>query len=71
MLHSMYKKGLVTIITPSYNSAHLIIRLLDSVLTQTYPNVEMFVIDDGSTDDTKDVVESYILAFQRRGYVLH
>lgn len=71
MLHSMYKKGLVTIITPSYNSAHLITRLLDSVLTQTYPNVEMFVIDDGSTDDTKDVVESYILAFQRRGYVLH
>lgn len=67
----MYKKGLVNIITPSYNNAHLITRLLDSVLIQTYPEVEMFVIDDGSTDNTKEIVDAYVAMFAERGYILH
>ena len=67
----MLNKGLISIITPSYNSAKLIKRLLDSVLVQSYPNVEMFVIDDGSLDDTKTIVEYYIPLFQNRGYCLN
>ena len=67
----MYKERLVNIITPSYNSAHLITRLLDSVVKQTYPQVEMFVIDDGSTDNTEEVIQSYIPRFEERGYQLH
>ena len=61
-------KGLVNILTPAYNCASLITRLLDSVLEQTYPNIEMFVVDDGSTDDTANVVKSYINKFLDRGY---
>ena len=63
--------GLVSILTPSYNCGKYIHRLLDSVLRQTYPSVEMFVIDDGSTDDTKEIIESYIPRFAQRGYELH
>ena len=41
-------KGLVSIITPCYNGETHIFRLLDSVLSQDYPKIEMFVVDDGS-----------------------
>lgn len=64
------EKGLISVITPAYNTGNLIHRLLDSVLAQDYPCVEMFVIDDGSTDNTRQVIESYILRFQQRGYSL-
>ncbi len=63
--------SLVSILTPTYNCGKYIHRLLDSVLKQTYPDIEMHVIDDGSTDDTKAVIESYIPKFEQRGYQLH
>ena len=63
--------SLVSILTPTYNCGRYIHRLLDSVLKQTYPDIEMHVIDDGSTDDTKAVIESYIPKFEQRGYQLH
>jgi glycosyltransferase involved in cell wall biosynthesis len=50
---------LVTVIVPSYNYAHLIDQTLDSVLAQTHPNWECFVVDDGSTDHTRTVVARY------------
>ena len=62
---------LVSILTPTYNCGKYIHRLLDSVLKQTYPAIEMHVIDDGSTDDTKDVIERYIPEFEKKGYQLH
>lgn len=65
-----YTKGLVSIITPCYNGAHLIPRLLDSVLAQDYPTVEMFVVDDGSTDTTIEVVDGYAPRFEAHGYTL-
>lgn len=63
-------KGLVSLITPAYNTGNLISRLLDSVLKQDYPTIEMYVIDDGSTDNTKSVVESFIPDFDKKGYCL-
>lgn len=63
-------KALLSIITPTYNCGIYIHRLLDSILCQTYPFVEMYVVDDGSTDNTKDIIESYIPMFQNRGYSL-
>ncbi len=63
--------SLVSILTPTYNCGRYIHRLLDSVLRQTYPDIDMHVIDDGSTDDTKAVIESYIPKFEQRGYQLH
>lgn len=62
--------GKVSILTPCYNSAKFIHRLLDSVLEQTYPNIEMVVINDGSTDQSEEVILSYIPHFEKKGYTL-
>lgn len=64
------EKGLVSIITPCYNMEHLIHRLLDSILSQDYMHIEVFVIDDGSTDNSKEVIESYIPTFEKKNYSL-
>ena len=50
---------LVSIIMPSYNTAHLIKESIDSVLNQTYTNFELIIIDDCSTDNTDEVVAEY------------
>lgn len=50
---------LVSVTIPSYNAASTLAEALDSVLGQTYPNVEVIVVDDGSTDDTQDVLNRY------------
>ena len=57
------KKDLVSLITPMYNTDKYIHRLLDSVLSQNYPSIEMIVIDDGSTDNSSIIVKSYIHLF--------
>lgn len=61
---------LVSVLTPAYNSERFIHRLLDSILIQDYPRIEMIVVDDGSTDETKPVVISYIAKFEQKGYSL-
>lgn len=61
---------LVFILTPCYNGGGLINRLLDSIVMQTYDNIEMLVIDDGSTDNTAEVVKGYVDVFAKRGYNL-
>lgn len=58
---------LVSIITPGWNGVNFIHRLLDSLLAQTYSNIEYIYVDDGSTDGTKDIVCSYEDRFVKRG----
>lgn len=53
------KTPLVSIIIPTFNRAHLIGETLDSVLAQTYTNWECIVVDDGSTDNTDELLVSY------------
>ena len=62
------KKGLVSIVTPVYNGEAHVGRFLDSVLAQDYPDVEMILSDDGSTDGTAGTAASYASAFEERGY---
>jgi glycosyltransferase involved in cell wall biosynthesis len=50
---------LVSIILPTYNRSELIKRSIDSVLTQKYGNFELIVIDDGSTDNTEEILKSF------------
>ncbi len=50
---------LISIIVPAYNVEQWIERCLDSIRNQTYRNLEIIVIDDGSTDKTPEILESY------------
>lgn len=50
---------LISIIIPTYNRASILSQTLDSVLSQTYSNWECIVVDDGSTDDTEDLLAQY------------
>lgn len=52
--------GLVSIITPCYNGAKHIVETIDSVLTQTYKNWEMLIVDDGSTDNSAEIIRNYV-----------
>lgn len=49
----------VSIIMPTYNRAHIIGRAIDSVLSQSYQNWELIVVDDGGCDNTEEIVSSY------------
>ena len=50
----------VSIIIPTFNRAHCLRIAIESVLSQTYNNYEILIIDDGSTDNTKEVLQSYL-----------
>ena len=55
----LMKQPLVSVILPTYNRAWSLKTAIDSVLFQEYPNVELIVIDDGSTDNTQQLLKGY------------
>jgi glycosyltransferase involved in cell wall biosynthesis len=61
----MTDKPLVSIIIPAFNAARYIRQALNSVLAQTYPAIEVIVVDDGSSDATSAIVEEYVTSDAR------
>lgn len=55
----MNNQPLVSVVTATYNMAQYVEEALDSILGQTYPNIEAVVIDDGSKDNTKEILARY------------
>jgi len=54
----MHENDLISIIVPSFNREHTILRTLNSVIKQTYTNIEIIVVDDCSTDNTVPLIKS-------------
>jgi len=52
-------KPLVSAIIATYNRAYIVCEAIDSIIGQTYKNVEIIVVDDGSTDDTQERLRAY------------
>ena len=50
---------LVSIVIPVYNSEQFLKESLESILNQTYPNIEIICVDDGSTDNSLQILKSY------------
>ena len=56
---SLQQNPLVSVIIGNYNYGHFIAEAIDSVLQQTYRHFELIVVDDGSTDGSREVIEAY------------
>ena len=56
----MNEKYLITIFTPAYNRAHTLVRTYESLCRQTCKNFEWLIVDDGSSDNTKELVGTWL-----------
>lgn len=62
------KEPLISIIVPVYNGEKFLKRCIDSILNQSYKNIEVIMIDDGSTDSSKNICQNYISHDKRMIY---
>jgi len=66
MTRALSNNPRVTVVTPTFNRADFLPETIESVLMQDYPNLELLVLDDGSTDDTPALLESYATRYPQR-----
>lgn len=73
-MSSVFTEGLVSIVSPCYNVGKYLPRFLDSLLQQTYGKIHVVLVNDGSQDDTAEVIAAYVPLLMQKGYeveVLH
>ena len=61
-------QGKVSIVIPCYNKEEYVGELLDSVIAQKWDNIELILVNDGSTDATLEVIKSYLHKLENRGF---
>lgn len=59
----MENSNLISVIIPVYNGEKFIASALDSVIKQDYPDIEIIVVNDGSTDDSEAIIKSYTVTY--------
>ena len=59
-MKDLYKNKIVSVIIPVYNSGNYIAETIESVLNQTYKDIEIVIVDDCSKDNSREVIESYL-----------
>ena len=64
-LNNMRENALVSIIVPNYNNVDYIRPFIDSVLIQSYTNWELLIVDDGSTNESPDIINAYVQTDKR------
>jgi glycosyltransferase involved in cell wall biosynthesis len=64
-------QSLISVILPTYNGARHLAEAIDSCLNQTWPNLELVIIDDHSSDETPDIIARYAAKDERIRYLRH
>jgi glycosyltransferase involved in cell wall biosynthesis len=67
-LDSQYKSGLVSVIIPTFNRQDMLLEALDSVFQQTYRPIQIIVVDDASTDNTRSLVTAFSAQHQSSAF---
>ena len=58
-MERIYEIGLVSVITPVYNAEKVLERTLKSIINQTYKHIEIILVDDCSSDNSRMIIEKY------------
>ncbi|MBP3819462.1 MAG: glycosyltransferase family 2 protein [Butyrivibrio sp.] len=61
MSNKVYEKGLVSVITPVYNAEKYLKETIESVINQTYKNIELILVDDQSVDKSASIINKYLV----------
>jgi glycosyltransferase involved in cell wall biosynthesis len=64
-------KGLVTIICLCHNHARFVTEALESIMGQTYPHIELIIVDDASTDGSKDLISEFVKGHPGTRFISH